>query len=108
VHIHSFYSKMDQIYPKVPLVSSSDSFINPWGLVHGKQYSVVTDFDTKLCTIKGTFSRYEQNKIMFKDEFVWSIVIMDWNCDELGHPDGEPCKFQLYLDPIEDLKFYEI
>lgn len=99
---------MDQIYPKVPLVSSTDSFINPWGLVHGKQYSVVTDFDTKLCTIKGTFSRYEQNKIMFKDEFVWSIVIMDWNCDELGHPDGEPCKFQLYLDPIDELKFYDI
>ena len=99
---------MDQIYPKVPLVSSSDSFINPWGLVHGKQYSVVTDFDTKLCTIKGTFSRYEQNKIMFKDEFVWSIVIMDWICDELGHPDGNPCKIQLYLDPIDKLEFYKI
>jgi hypothetical protein len=84
------------------------SMVCPFSLVPDKQYSVTTHFDKKLCTIKGTFSRYERNKIMFKDDFIWSIVIMNWNCDELGHPDGNPCQIQLYLDPIDTLEFYEI
>ena len=102
---------MDQIYPKIPIVSSSDSFINPWGLVYGKQYYVNTDLDQWKGTIKGTFSRYEQNKITGKDEPIWSIVFMDWwgesNRENL-YTEETPCKIQLYLDPIEKLEFYEI
>jgi hypothetical protein len=97
---------MDQIYPKIPIVSSSDLFINPWGLVSGKQYSVNTHLDQWKGTIKGTFSRYEQNKIIDKDEPIWSIVFMDWW--GMGDTEENPCRIQLYLDPIEDLKFYEI
>ncbi len=97
---------MDQIYPKIPIVSSSDSFINPWGLVSGKQYSVNTHLDEWKGTINGTFSRYEQNKIIDKDEPIWSIVFMDWW--GMGDTEENPCRIQLYLDPIEDLKFYEI
>ena len=97
---------MDQIYPKIPIVSSSDLFINPWGLVSGKQYSVNTHLDQWKGTINGTFSRYEQNKIIGKDEPIWSIVFMDWW--GMGDTEENPCRIQLYLDPIEDLKFYEI
>jgi hypothetical protein len=97
---------MDQIYPKIPIVSSSDLFINPWGLVSGKQYSVNTHLDQWKGTINGTFSRYEQNKIIDKDEPIWSIVFMDWW--GMGDTEENPCRIQLYLDPIEDLKFYEI
>ena len=97
---------MDQIYPKIPIVSSTDSFINPWGLVSGKQYSVNTHLDQWKGTINGTFSRYEQNKIIGKDEPIWSIVFMDWW--GMGDTEENPCRIQLYLDPIEDLKFYEI
>jgi len=99
---------MDQMYPKIPIVSSSDSFINPWGLVSGKQYSVNTHLDEWKGTIKGTFSRYEQNKIIGKDEPIWSIVFMDWWGDGLGHTSETPCQIQLYLDPIEKLEFHEI
>lgn len=84
------------------------SMVCPFSLVPDKKYSVTTYFDNKLCTIKGTFSRYERNKIMFKNEHVWSIVLLNWNCNELGHPDGNPCRIQLYLDPIDKLEFHEI
>jgi hypothetical protein len=102
---------MDQIYPKIPIVSSSDSFINPWGLVSGKQYYVNTHLDQWKGIIKGTFNRYEQNKIIGKDEPIWSIVLMDWwgesNRENL-YTQQTPCQIQLYLDPIEKLEFYEI
>lgn len=84
------------------------TMVCPFSLIPDKQYSVTTHFDKKLCTIKGTFSRYERNKIMFKDDYVWSIVLLDWICDELGHTYENPCKIQLYLDPIDKLEFYEI
>ena len=111
-----FYSKMEQIYPNVPIVEStksvestdSDSFINPWGLVSGKKYAVDTQLEWWKGTLKGTFNRYEKNKIMFKDEYVWSIVFLDWWGDGLGYNSETPSKYQIYLDPIDKLKFYEI
>ena len=95
---------MDQIYPTIPIVVSTDSFINPWGLVSGQKYSVNTHLNRWEGTINGTFSRYEKNKIVGKEEFVWSIVFMDWICED----EKSRCQIQLYLDPIDDLKFYEI
>ena len=98
---------MDQIYPTAPICSGCEpSYICPYSIISGNKYSVTTHFDKKLCTIKGTFSRYEQNKIIGKDEPIWSIVFMDWW--GMGDTEENPCRIQLYLDPIEDLKFYEI
>ena len=88
----------------MPLVDSTDSFINPWGLVSRQKYSVITHLDGWKGIMNGTFSRYEKNKIMGKDECVWSIVFMDWICEDEKYR----CQIQLYLDPIDDLKFYEI
>jgi hypothetical protein len=88
---------MEQIYPN----------ICPYSLISGKKYSVNTHLDRWKGTIKGTFSRYEKNKIIGKDEPVWSIVFMDWWGMDLDTQEN-PCQTQLYLDPIEDLKFYEI
>ena len=101
-------SMMDQIYPTIPIVASNDSFINPWGLVSGKQYSVNTHLDQWKGTINGTFSRYEQNKIVDIDEPIWSIVLMDWWGDGLGHTSENPCQIQFYLYPIDHLEFHEI
>jgi hypothetical protein len=103
MYIQYFYSKM-AIYPRIPIVLTNDSFINPWSLMSGKKYSVNTHLDQWKGTIKGTFSRYEKNKIMSKDEYVWSIVLIDWICDG----DKHSCQADLYLDPIDNLKFYEI
>ena len=44
---------------------------------------------------------------MFKDEYVWSIVFMEWG-DGLGYTSETPCKIQFYLDPIDKLEFHEI
>jgi hypothetical protein len=77
-------------------------------LVPDKQYSVNTHLGDFKGIIKGTFNRYERNKIMFKDEYVWSIVLLDWECEGDPHPDGKSCKIPLYLDPIDKLIFYEI
>lgn len=99
---------MEHFYPNFPLVCSSESFICPFSLVTGKKYSVDTDLGQWKGTINGTFSRYEKNKIMFKEKYVWSIVFMDWWGDGVGYTQETPCQIQLYLDPIDDLKFYEI
>jgi hypothetical protein len=99
---------MEAIYPNVSIVESNDSFINPWGLVSGKKYAVDTSLDLWKGIIKGTFSRYEKNKLMGKDEYVWSIVFMDWWGDGLGYSSETPCEIQIYLDPIDHLKFHEI
>lgn len=82
------------------------SLVYPFSLIPDKQYSVNTHLGDFKGIIKGTFNRYERNKIMFKDEYVWSIVLLDWECE--GDPDGKPCKIPLYLDPIDKLIFYEI
>jgi hypothetical protein len=83
----------------------------PYSLVSGKQYSVDTHLDLWKGIIKGTFSRYEQNKIIGKDEPIWSIVLKDWwgesNRENL-YSEVKPCQIQLYLDPIEKLEFYNI
>lgn len=98
---------MDQIYPNGS--RCCESFICPYSLISGKQYSVNTHLDRWKGTIKGTFSRYEKNKII--GEHVWSIVFMDWWGESNGKgldTKENPCQIHLYLDPINDLKFYEI
>jgi len=83
----------------------------PYSLVHGKTYSVNTDIGLGKGTNKGTFSRYEQNKIIGKDEPIWSIVFMEWwgesNRENL-HSEEKPCQIQIYLDPIDNLSFHAI
>lgn len=84
--------------------------ISPYNLVTGKKYSVNTSLGQWKGTIKGTFSRYEKNKIIGKDVPV-SIVLMDWWGESNGRDfdtEDNPCRIQLYLDPIENLAFYEI
>jgi hypothetical protein len=97
---------MDQI-PTVSICSECETYICQYSLISGKKYSVNTHLDRWKGTIKGTFSRYEKNKLIGKDEPVWSIVFMDWWGMDLDTEEN-PCQTQLYLDPIEDLKFYEI
>jgi hypothetical protein len=72
-----------------------------------KKYDVDTQLEWWKGTLKGTFSRYEKNKIIGKDP-VWSIVFLDWWGDGLGYTSENPCKYQIYLDPIDKLEFYEI
>jgi hypothetical protein len=84
------------------------SMVCPFSLVSDKKYSVNTYLGDFKGIIKGTFNRYERNKIMFKDIYVWSIVLLDWECEGDPHPDGKPCKIPLYLDLNDKLAFYEI
>lgn len=86
------------------------SFVDRYLLVVGRQYTVRTQLGNIKCTIKGTFDRYERNKLMFKDEYVLSIVFTDW-ITQGDTPDGKPCPINpddLYFDLIEDLKFFEV
>lgn len=86
--------------------NDSTEMVSPYNLVPDKKYTVKTYVGDFKSIIKGTFNRYETNKI--KDEDVLSIVLIDWFCEGDPHPDRNPCKIPLYLDPNNNLQFYEI
>lgn len=93
---------MDQICTKSPIVN-----FGPWSLISGKKYYVDTQFGNWKGTIHGTFDRYEQNKIMCKDECIWSIVLTNWWGDGLGYTHDTQCRSEIYLDPIDNLVLCE-
>ena len=82
----------------------STEMVSPYNLIPDKKYTVKSVGDKSI--IKGIFSKYENNKI--KDEDVLSIVLIDWCCEGDPHPHRNPCKIPLYLDPNNNLEFYEI